>query len=134
MEFSFFVFVATQQPLFHSSGKAFNKILECICRKFCLFSQKSISEVKHCCWARRPGLQSKFQFVQTTGVPPYKTHQTMPSWTSLYAQGHGSCWNRKGHSPNCCQIKLCRMFAVAVVLLFTRTNNNQYLGKIIWID
>lgn len=76
---------------FHSPAKAFQLISECGCGDFWSFSQKSISEVKHRCQARRPGAQSVFPIrakVSATCVLPRQPSRAMSSQGSFCTRGH----------------------------------------------
>jgi hypothetical protein len=91
-------------------GKPFYEMLEHCCKDLLLFSHKSISEVRHWCWAIRPGSQSAFKLFPKVFdedevralCRPVKFFHTDLDMDLTLCTGAFSCWNRKGPPPICC--------------------------------
>ncbi len=104
---------------FHSKTTAINsaartpstlqgRILDPGWRDLLPFSQKSISEVQHWCWVRKPGSQSAFKFIPKVldmdwGQGSVQVSQVIQShWGKHLYTGAWSCWNGKKTNTNCC--------------------------------
>ena len=112
-------------------------MLEHCCWNLLPYRHKSISEVRHWCWAIRPGSQSAFQFIPNvfnglrSGCCAGQSSSSTPTLRNDFSMdlalctGALSCWNRKQPSSNCCQkvgsTELSRMSLYPVALRFPFT-------------